>query len=114
MIHYHPVIEGIHTIKVTIQKKDYVGHIFKKKRGRRRGRDILRIDFRDECDDFESDCQLEYDDTENLWWVTLTNENGDTILTTADDDELNGWIVAIEIVDYEERELRVNSWEELD
>lgn len=99
---YDPnIIDGIHTVRVTIQLWEYIGHIFKRTGGNCRGRDILDFDFECEDADLENDCQLAFDEEHELFSAVLKNENGDTMEAEEDAQFFNDMIVAIEIIDHE-------------
>lgn len=104
MKNYDPNIwDGIHTIKVTIQQWDYVGHIYKEIGGNCKGRDILGFDFDCEDDDMENDCQLSFDEEFECFYAVLSRENGDTLEVYGDSYDFNNMIVAIEILEYKMR-----------
>lgn len=104
MKNYDPNIErGIHTVKITIQQWDYVGHIFQKISGNCRGRDILDFDFWSDSDDLENDCQLSFDDESDYFFAILENENGGTLEVDGDAEDFNNMIVAVEIIDFSDQ-----------
>ena len=46
MKNYDPnIYRGVHTIKITLQIWDYIGHVTQKIRGNCKGRNILSFDF---------------------------------------------------------------------
>lgn len=105
MKNYDPNIwDGIHTVRVTIQLWEYIGHIFKRVGGNCRGRDILDFDFEYEDADLENDCQLSFDEKYELFSAVLKNENGDIMEIEEDAQFFNNMIVAIEIIDHKMRE----------
>lgn len=100
---YDPNIsEGIHTVKITLQQRDYVGHIIQKIRGNCKGRDLLTFDFEDEEEFPNNDCQLKYHEDADFFTCVLKNENGDTLYCEGDAIEMNNMIVCIEIIDFSE------------
>ncbi len=102
---YDPnIIKGIHTVKITLQQWDYVGHVIQKIGGNCKGRNVLGFDF--ECEDEfpDNDCQLEYHEEDDIFTCVLTNENGGTLECKGDAREMNDMIVGIEIVDFKEVE----------
>lgn len=105
MKNYDPnMSRGIHTIKITLQIWDYVGHIIHKVGGNCRGLSVLEFDF--ECwNEFEeNDCHLEYDEDYGYFVCILKNSDGDTLSCECDVGEMNDMVVAIEILDYAEEE----------
>jgi len=103
MRNYDPNIHsGIHTVKVTIQQWEYVGHIIQKISGNCRGRSMLDFDFETfgTCD--KNDCDLRFDEEYSCFSAALKNENGDTLLVEGDPSEFNQMIVAVEIIDFRE------------
>ena len=98
---YDPNIHnGIHTIQITIQQWDYVGHIIQKISGNCRGKDVLDFDFECEDADCENDCQLKYDEDYDYFSAVLKNEKGDTLEIEESASDFNKMIVKIEILDY--------------
>lgn len=105
MKNYDPnIYQGIHTIEITIQQWDYVGHIIRKMGGNCRGKDVLDFDFECEDADFENDCQLKYDEEYGYFSAVLKNENGDTFEIEESASDFNKMIVKIEILDYVKNE----------
>lgn len=103
MKNYDPnMSSGIHTIKITLQIWDYVGHIIHKVGGNCKGMNVLEFDF--ECwDGFEeNDCHIEYHEDCGYFACVLKNSYGDTLSCGCDANEMNDMIVAIEILDYTE------------
>ena len=103
MKNYDPNITcGIHTIRITLQKWDYVGHIIQKINGNCKGRTIIDFDF--ECEDEfpDNDCGLAYIEAGDYFFCVLKNESGDRLQGTYDAEEMNDMIVAIEILDFKE------------
>ena len=100
---YNPnIYEGIHTVKVTLQQWDYVGHLIYEMGGNCKGKTILDFDFYDMDIDsiIQNDCQLMLDEYFDIFECKLKNENGDTMDFECDASEMNDMIVAIEIIDY--------------
>lgn len=103
MKNYDPnIYSGIHTVKITLQQCEYVGHIIQKIGGDCKGRDVLYFDF--ECEDAENenDCDLRYDEDYDCFSAILKNENGDTLDVKGDAEEFNKMIVAVEIINFQE------------
>lgn len=104
---YNPNInDGIHTVRITIQSWDYVGHIFQKISGNCKGRNVLDFDFECEDADLENDCQLSFDEDQNCFGAVLKNENGSTLEVDGSAAEFNDMIVAVEILAFEQRGAR--------
>lgn len=93
---------GIHTVKITLQVNEYVGHIISKIKGNCRGRNVMDFDF--ECEDEfpENDCQLTYHEDYDYFSCVLKNKEGDTLRCDGDANEMNDMIVGIEIVNFDE------------
>ncbi|NDO18797.1 hypothetical protein FMM68_03900 [Lachnospiraceae bacterium MD329] len=93
---------GIHTVRVTLQNEDFIGHFTRKIKGNVHGRDILDFDF--ESDDIESvssDCSIKYDEDDNSFSVILKNNKGvELLLDGMDAEEMNDMIVGLEIIDF--------------
>lgn len=102
MKNYDPnIYKGIHTVEITIQQWDYVGHIRQSISGNCKGRDILDFDFECEDADLENDCNLRYDEDYYCFYAMLKNESGDTLEIEGDSVEFNNMIVKMEILNYE-------------
>lgn len=102
MREYDPNIwKGIHTVKITLQRWDYVGHIIQKIGGNCKGRSMLYFDFECECDFPDNDCQLTYHEDDDFFTCILKNEEG-TLECEGDASEMNDMIVSIEIIDFSE------------
>lgn len=103
MKEYNPnITNGTHTVRITLQIWDYIGHITQKIGGNCKGRDILGFDFECEGEFSDSDCQLKYHEDRDFFSCVLKNEDGDTLQGDYDVQEMNDMIVAIEIVDFSE------------
>ncbi|HIY02717.1 MAG TPA: DUF5406 domain-containing protein [Candidatus Blautia faecipullorum] len=101
---YDPNIKnGIHTVKITLQLFDYVGHIINKIGGNCKGKTILDYDFECECEFPDNDCELEYHEDGDYFSCVLRNEKGDPLECENDAQEMNNMIVAVEILDYQEK-----------
>lgn len=105
MKNYDPNIwEGIHTVRITIQQWEYVGHITYKIGGNCKGRDILDFDF--ECEDndsiLENDCNLIFHENGYIS-VTLTDEAGNKAEFEEEASEINKMIVSVEIIEFVEK-----------
>ena len=105
MKNYDPNIDnGIHTLRVTLQQWDYVGHITQKISGNCKGRNIIDFDFN--CvDEFpDNDCNMEFDEDYYSFKCILKNKNGDTLQCVGDAEAMNDMIVCVEILDFEREE----------
>ena len=103
MKNYDPnIYRGVHTIKITLQIWDYIGHVTQKIRGNCKGRNILSFDF--ECEDefLDNDCQLTYHDDLDFFTCVLKKQKGDILEFEGDAEEMNNLIVGIEIIDFVE------------
>ncbi|WP_283683291.1 DUF5406 family protein [Parablautia sp. Marseille-Q6255] len=100
---YDPNIDsGVHTVKITLQAWDYVGHIIQKIKGNCKGKQILDFDFECENEFPDNDCQLTYDEDYGTFNCVLVNEKGDTLKCACDAEEMNNMIVGVEIIDFTE------------
>ena len=103
MKNYDPnIYRGIHTVQITIQQWDYVGHIIRKVYGNCHGMDVLFFDFECDAEDVENDCLLGYNEEDGSFSATLKNESGDTLEIREQAEDLNKMIVKMEILDYVE------------
>lgn len=109
MKNYDPNIRwGTHTIKFSFQRWDYKGFITLRKSGNCKGLDILSLDEEDSFDQllFENPIGFEFlleDDEDNGWFkMTLSNDEGDELLVEDTLEELAGYVVGIEIIDFVE------------
>lgn len=100
MKNYDPNIEGMHTVKITLQQWEYKGHIIKRVGGNCKGRDILDFDFECEDDFLDNDCQLEYHEDLDYFSCVLKDKNGKTLECRGDTEDMNDMIVGIEIIDF--------------
>ncbi|MCI9142565.1 MAG: DUF5406 domain-containing protein [Lachnospiraceae bacterium] len=100
---YDPNIwEGIHTVRITIQQWEYVGHITEKVHGNCKGRDVLDFDFECEDGNLENDCNFYFHEDSDYFTADLKDENGNTLFVNGDAHDFNRMIVAVEIMDYVE------------
>lgn len=98
---YDPnIYEGTHTVKITLQKWEYKGHIISHIGGNCKGRSILDFDFECENDFPNNDCQMEYHEDYDCFTCILRDENGDVLICEGDAREMNDMIVGIEIIDF--------------
>lgn len=98
---YDPNIHsGIHTIEITLQKWEYVGHITQRIYGTCKGNTMLNFDF--DCEDayLENDCDLKYYEEEECFSATLKDSDGNTLDIYGRSYDFNNMIVKMEILDY--------------
>ncbi len=103
---YDPNIQyGIHTIEITLQLWEYVGHITRKIGGNCKGIDVLDFDF--ECEDgdcLDSDCNLKFNEEYNYFSATLKDSEGNTMEVEESVHDFNKMIVKVEIIDFQKDE----------
>ncbi len=98
---YDPNIDrGIHTVKITLQIREYKGHIVQKISGNCKGGNILYFNFEDGDDFPDNDCQMKYNEDYDYFTCVLKNESGDTLRCDGDAEEMNNMIVGVEIIDF--------------
>ena len=104
MKNYNPNITwGVHTIEVTLQQWEYIGHLIFKNGGNCKGRDILDFDFMDyEGFPIESDCDFQYHEEDDYFSAILKDKDGNTLEVEGETEEFNQMIVKVEIIDYVE------------
>lgn len=101
MENYDPNIRwGIHTVKITLQRWGYIGHIIQRMGGNCRGKSILGFDFGQFEDDFdlENDCRMKCD--EGWFECVLRDEGGELLEIEGAAEDMNELIVGMEIVDF--------------
>lgn len=92
---------GTHVVEVTIQQWDYMGHLKYECNGNCKGKEILDFSFfGNENETTESDCSYKYDNTEDLFSVSLKNSDGGTLEITGEAEEFDKMIVKIEMLDF--------------
>lgn len=94
----------IHTVRVTFQTQNYIGHIAYKMGGNCKGLDIMGFDpgslNQDDIDVFtENDCSLSFNENNELFEITLISPGGGTLFCEREDEDFKDLIVAIEIID---------------
>lgn len=92
---------GTHTIKVSLQNKQYKGHFTCKIGGNCKGMNILEsCCYEEQIDEaVKTDCEIIVDD--DYFIVTLTDPiNKDTCEYELDDSEFREMIVGVEIVEF--------------
>ncbi len=102
---YDPSIyDGIHTIEITLQQWEYVGHITQRIYGTCKGNTMLDFDFDCEDDYLENDCNLKYHEEKEYFSATLKDPDGNTLDIAGRSYDFNNMIVKMEIVDYRRNE----------
>ena len=105
MKNYDPNISfGVHTVRVTLQRWDYVGHLTQQVHGNCKGSAVLDFDFELESEFPDNDCNLSYDEDRDCFSCVLHNDSGDTLSVMDDSREMNKMIVCVEILDYQEED----------
>lgn len=104
---YAPYSSTTHTIRVTFQCEGYVGHIAHLLGGNCRGIEVMRTPFelitQTQIDRFPlNDCNLRYHEDGRYYSALLTAPDGSTLVISGDAQEMGGYIVATEIIAYEE------------
>ena len=102
---------GVHTCRITLMEREFIGHITFELGGNCRGASIINSALEylyDPCK-LESDCGFTY--TEDGYY-SFSLRNGESILPIdgIDFDELSDMIVAVEIIDYKDEEKRESKW----
>ena len=91
---------GIYTVEITLQQREYVGHVTQIVSSDCKGLELL--DFNFECEDgnLRNDCNLKYDEDRKYFSATLKDPEGNTLDVEGYAEEFNNMIVKMEIVDY--------------
>jgi hypothetical protein len=96
----------VHTVRITLQVREYKGHIAYKVGGNCRGLEVM--EWLPECveqDDIdkyvENDCEFKLIEDGALFSMKLKDDDGGFCTVEADDDELMECVVAVEIIDCE-------------
>lgn len=104
MIHYYdPNFEGVHVIRVTFLRWDYIGHIAFNIGGNCKGAELLDCtlwegDSQEDIDLYsENDCQFSFHEEDKVYSAILKNAKGDTLEVKGDEDDFTAMTVAIEI-----------------
>ena len=99
----------VHTIRITLMRYDYTGHIAYNIGGNCKGASLLETSTLFECwsqDELErfteNDCELRYDEYYEIFTAVLLNDEGQTLGIEADESEIQDMVVCIEIVKIEE------------
>ncbi len=109
---YDPNAENVvHTIRITLMRYDYTGHIAYNIGGNCKGASLLDAQTlfecwgQDEIDKFtENDCELRYDEYYEIFTAVLLNDEGQKLGIEADESEIQDMVVAVEFVKAEECE----------
>lgn len=95
---------GVHTCRITLMEREFVGHITFKIGGNCRGQSILEVAL--ECledpSKFESDCQLRYDEETYEYSFVLFDGEKNFEYEGIYYSDLSDMIVAVEIIDYKD------------
>ena len=106
---YDPNMRNIiHTVRITLMRWDYVGHIAYRVGGNCKGASLLDAESCFECDTLddinnyvENDCKLAWDEDYEIYTAVFTNANGDKLEIEADPEEIKDMVVAIELINVE-------------
>ena len=95
---------GVHTCRITLMEREFVGHVTFKIGGNCRGKDILEaaLEYLEDPSKFESDCQLRYDEETYEYSFVLSDGEKNLEYDGIDYFDLYDMMVAVEIIDYEE------------
>lgn len=103
---YDPTIYlATHAIRVTIMRFDYVGHFTYTRSGNVKGIDLLGADcfdydYQEDIDSYlENDCELSYDEENDVYSAVLTNSKGEKTEIKTTPSGMKDMVVAIEFVD---------------
>lgn len=101
------IINGVHTIKFTLQNGEYKGHLFQKIHGNCKGISILNVDFySEEIEKIENDCKMEYDEEVGLYSFELKDKDGNILIFDGvSPDEIEDMVVCSEIIDFTEEKI---------
>jgi len=98
--------EKNHTVRVTLQYKEYFGHISYNIGGNCFGYSVLGNPF-EVLDEFdmenlvENDCNLQYSEDNEVYYVVLKNSIGDTLEGEFSKKDISNMIICMEIVSCE-------------
>ncbi|MBD5463972.1 MAG: DUF5406 domain-containing protein [Lachnospiraceae bacterium] len=96
---------GIHTVEITLQQREYVGHITQKISSDCKGLELLDFNFEYEDGSSENDCNLKYDEDWEYFSATLTDPKGNTLDVDGYAEDFNNMIVKMEIVDFRKEQV---------
>lgn len=107
-MNYNPnVYRGIHKVKVTLQQWEYTGSIVFEMGGNCKGFSIINGALDSIYDEqlVQNNCNFKFfdeeDDEGNDWFkCELINQNGEILEIEDETDDLEKYIVAVEIIDY--------------
>lgn len=93
-----------HTIRVKFQFQQYVGFITYEMGGNCRGLNVMDLDF--DCWDIddiknlkENTCSLNWNEEYESWGLVLKDDEGNECSMDLEPNEINDYVVAIEIID---------------
>ena len=90
MKYYNPnMYGGVHRVRVTIQQRGYIGHIFMSVDGDCRGKEILEFDFFDCIGTEENDCKFRAVGGRDYFSAQLTDARGNTLQVEGTPKEFN-------------------------
>lgn len=103
---YKPSDYNTHTVRITLQCEEYVGHIAYRLGGNCRGFDVIEDPFETHTQEDivrypENDCKLRYREEDSSYIAILQNPAGDTLVIEGNEREMREYIVAMEIVSCE-------------
>lgn len=109
---YDPYMDyAVHTVRITLMRYDYTGHIAYNISGNCKGASLLDAQTcfecwgQDEIDNFtENDCELRYDEDYGIFTAVFFNDRGKTLGIEADESEIQDMVVAVEFAEVEECE----------
>lgn len=97
--------ETIHTVRITLMQRNYVGHISRMIKSNGKGAFLLTADFFDfdaqeDIDRYvENDCEFSYDENYDVYRAVLTNPNGEVLEVEGNAYEMKDMVVSIEFID---------------
>lgn len=99
---YDPNIRwGKHEIKVSFQEWEYKGYVTFEVGGNGKGSSLLQIDGDSLYDKKFKDNQAKFEDLDEDWYkMILTDNEGNELVCEAEFDDLNRYIVGVEIIGF--------------
>ena len=107
MKNYNPnYMWGTHTVKITLQQWNYKGELIVEIGGNCKGFSILESskDSINKEETYNSNCKFQIED--NWFYCILKAEDGDELDVEDELDNLEDYIVKIEIIDFKESEVK--------
>lgn len=94
------IIRGIKTVKVTFQIGEYRGYVTYRVKGNTKGSSLLAIDADYLYDTKFLDNNAQLVASDDSWYtIVLRNDKGEELRDEGEMDDLNDFIVAVEIID---------------